>query len=259
MKFTRYIALGDSMTEGMTDDMVNGHFRGWADRIADVMAKENPGFTYMNTAIRGKLLPQVINEQFPLVTEYITGKETLVSFHAGANDVMRPNYNPAITLPLYIESAKKVAATGCTLMLFTVMEKATSEGKAGEIWESRFGEFNKVVRHTAEITGAILVDWNMAPFLSDIRFLATDRLHLNADGHFRVAQGVLEVLGLPYDPAWRTPLPPAPKISKVKKFQSNLWWIITFVLPWIWRRSRGKSSGDGRVAKHSAPVLWGDF
>ena len=107
--FTRYIALGDSMTEGMTDEIVNGHFRGWADRIADVMATKSPNFTYMNLAVRGKLIQQVIDNQLPQIKQYVTGKETLVSFHAGANDVIRPNYNPAITLPLYIEAAKKVA------------------------------------------------------------------------------------------------------------------------------------------------------
>ena len=256
MTFNRYIALGDSMTEGMTDEVINGKYRGWADRIADVMAKQNPQFTYMNLAIRGKLIQQVIDDQLPQITPYVTGKDTLVSFHAGANDVIRPNYNPAVTLPLYIEAAKKVAATGCTLMLFTVMEKPTSDGKTGKIWESRFHEFNKIVRHTAELTGAVLIDWNVAPFLSDIRFLADDRLHLNAQGHYRVSQGVLEKLGLPFDSTWKTPLPPAQKTPLLKKAISDVRWVFTFVIPWIWRRARGKSSGDGRSSKFSAPISW---
>lgn len=245
------------MTEGMTDEVINGQYRGWADRIADVMAEQNSNFTYMNLAVRGKLIQQVIDDQLPKIDNFVEGKETLVSFHAGANDVIRPNYNPAITLPLYIEASKKVAATGCTLMLFTVMEKPTSKGKTGQIWESRFREFNKIVRHTAEITGAILIDWNDAPFLSDIRFLAKDRLHLNAEGHYRVAQGVLEKLELPYDSKWKNPLPSADPVPKLKKIASDLRWILTFVLPWIWRRARGKSSGDGRKPKHSVPIRWG--
>ena len=256
MNFTRYIALGDSMTEGMTDEVVNGKFRGWADRIADVMAQQNPQFTYANLAVRGKLIQQVIDDQLPQIEKYVEGKQTLVSFHAGANDVIRPNYNPAITLPLYIEAAKKVAATGCTLMLFTVMETPTSDGRTGKIWEARFHEFNKIVRHTAEVTGAVLIDWNVATFLSDIRFLAVDRLHLNTEGHYRVSQGVLEKLGLPFDAEWNVPLPPAEPISFAKRSASNTRWIITFVIPWIWRRARGKSSGDGRSCKYPEPVKW---
>ena len=55
MRYTRFIALGDSMTEGMSDELINGRYRGWADRVADVLAKADPNFTYVNLAIRGKL------------------------------------------------------------------------------------------------------------------------------------------------------------------------------------------------------------
>jgi hypothetical protein len=43
--FTRFIALGDSMTEGMCDEMVDGKYRGWADRVADTLAKANSNFS----------------------------------------------------------------------------------------------------------------------------------------------------------------------------------------------------------------------
>jgi hypothetical protein len=36
----------------------------------------------------------------------------------------------------------------------------------------------------------------------------------------------------------------------------NLAWVAVFLLPWIWRRIRGKSSGDGRSAKYSEPINW---
>jgi len=69
LKYSRFIALGDSMTEGMTDELVDGKYRGWADRVADTLAKSNPDFTYMNLAVRGKLLKQVIDDQIPTSTE----------------------------------------------------------------------------------------------------------------------------------------------------------------------------------------------
>ena len=61
MQYTRFIALGDSMTEGMNDEVINGKYRGWADRVADGLAKNQPGFTYLNLAIRGKFLNQVLS------------------------------------------------------------------------------------------------------------------------------------------------------------------------------------------------------
>ena len=66
MKYLRLITCGDSFTEGMTDHVVNGHYRGWADRVADVMSEQVPDFTYLNVAIRGKLIRQVVEDQIPL-------------------------------------------------------------------------------------------------------------------------------------------------------------------------------------------------
>ena len=254
--FTRFIALGDSFTEGMCDEIVDGEYRGWADRVADVLAIRESGFTYMNLAVRGKLIDQVIAEQLPPAITYIEGNSTLLSFHAGANDVLRPRYEAAVTIPKYVESVRSLAKLECTLILFTVAEKATGEGKTAKMWEERFATFNNAVREVAVEVGAILVDWNRATFLVDRRFLAPDRLHLNAEGHHRVASGVLEELGYPHDQSWLTPLPPAPPESPLIKTVEDFRWLISFALPWVWRRLRGKSSGDGRRAKHSTPIPW---
>jgi hypothetical protein len=104
--------------------------------------------------------------------------------------------------------------------------------------------------------GAIVVDANEEDFLSDRRFLAFDRLHLNSIGHDRCAQAVLELIGLPFNPAWRTPLPHVKKTPWLVEKAITVAWFFIFALPWIWRRVRGKSSGDGRSAKYPLPVTW---
>jgi lysophospholipase L1-like esterase len=256
MTYQRFIALGDSFTEGMTDEIIDGNFRGWADRVADVLSKESSEFTYVNLAIRGKLVKQVAEDQVPQALPFINGKETLVSFHAGANDVLRPNYKPENVFPIYNEAVRKLAATGATLMLFTVLERTGNTGKTADMWAERFGTFNKNVRAMAAEVGAIIVDANEEKFLSDRRLLAFDRLHLNDLGHDRVAQGVLEVLGMPFNPSWRTPLPPAKPTPWLVKKALSIAWFFSFALPWIWRRIRGKSSGDGRSAKYPIPTRW---
>jgi hypothetical protein len=35
MIFNRLVVCGDSYSEGMSDDLVAGNYRGWADRVAD--------------------------------------------------------------------------------------------------------------------------------------------------------------------------------------------------------------------------------
>jgi len=240
----------------MTDEVVHGKYRGWADRVADVMAGANPDFTYVNLAIRGKLLGQVVEDQVPIALQYITGKETLVTFHAGANDALRPGYQASIAIPLYQQGVRLIAQSGATVMLFTVLERTGNKGRGAQLWEKRFSEFNRGVREVGAEVGAIVVDANQETFFSDRRFLAFDRLHLNAEGHNRCAQAVLEKLNLPFDPAWRTPLPPAKKIPWVLEKGVTVAWFVIFALPWIYRRLRGKSSGDGRSAKYPTPVKW---
>ena len=240
----------------MSDEIIDGNYRGWADRVADVMAQANPDFTYVNLAIRGKLIRQVVEDQVPEALKYVTGRDTLVSFHAGANDALRPGFQADVVNELYKATVRAIADSGATVMLFTVLEKTGNKGKGSEIWEKRFSQFNTAVREVGAEVGAIVVDANEEHFLSDRRFLAFDRLHLNAIGHNRCAQAVLEKLNLPFDPAWRTPLPPAKKTPWIAEKAITVAWFFVFALPWILRRIQGKSSGDGRSAKYPTPVKW---
>lgn len=257
--FRNFIVLGDSFSEGMTDVVVNGNYRGWADRVADVMTAQIDGFRYANLAVRGKLIHQVVSEQVPNALKLIE-PNTLVSFHAGANDVIRPNYDASITLPAYAnavrELASELAKHEAKLMLFTVQESARATSRTGTIWNERFKDFNKQVRQLAQEVGAILNEANDGRYPNDARFLAFDRLHLNAEGHHRVAQGVLENLGLPFDENYKVPLPPAKKEFFLKRKAIGALWIATFVIPWIIRRVRGKSSGDGRAPKYPSLIAW---
>lgn len=56
--WTRYVAIGDSFTEGIGDPepASPGGTRGWADRVAEVLSAGTDDFAYANLAIRGKPL-----------------------------------------------------------------------------------------------------------------------------------------------------------------------------------------------------------
>lgn len=259
MTYSRFIVCGDSFSEGMTDEKVDGKFRGWADRVADVLASQVSDFQYANLAVRGKLIHQVVEDQVPAAIQMI-GPGTLVSFHAGANDVIRPKYNAEATLPAYAKAVRDLAAElnkhDAQLMLFTVQESAAANTKTGVIWNQRFKDFNKQVRELAAEVGAVLNEANDGRYPNDVRLLAFDRLHLNPDGHWRVAQGVLQNLNAPFDASYMVPLPPAKPTPLLKKKAIDALWIATFVIPWFYRRARGKSSGDGREAKYPSLISW---
>jgi lysophospholipase L1-like esterase len=220
------------------------------------MAENYENFTYANLAIRGKLVGQVHDEQVPIALGLANGPSTIVSFHAGANDVIRPKYDPEKTMKTYNSAVDALIKGGVSLMLFCVLEDSGKKNKTAQIWQERFAIFNENVRRKANDVGAILFDPNQDDFWRDSRFIHEDRLHLNSEGHRRVAQAVLARLNLPHDSDWRTPLPPESPKSIIEKTQVNLNWFGAYAVPWMIRRARRRSSGDGRSAKYPAPINW---
>ena len=139
--------------------------------------------------------------------------------------------------------------------MFTVIDRVEGNGKTAQLWHERFSAFNDNVRVVSGRYPTILFEGKKAEFLNTQSFLSSDRLHMNSEGHRRLANAVLEGLGYEFDPNWRSEIPANEKKSTLKPL-SNIAWVITFLIPWIWRRLRGKSSGDGRKSKHSEPIIW---
>ena len=111
--------------------------------------------------------------------------------------------------------------------------------------------FNAQLRQVARKHDCLHVDlWSMR-VLADPRDWCEDRLHLASDGHRRVALRAGEVAGIDVTEHWREPLPPDPAgtlrwtSARQQDFQS----VRTYAAPWLSRRLRGVSSGDGVVPK----------
>ena len=260
---TRLICLGDSFTEGMSDDLrPDGRHRGWSDRVATGLAADRSGVahypvTYANLAIRGKLLDQVVAEQFgPALT---LGPD-IITFHAGANDVLRPGTDLPDLYARYDAAVEQLTVTGARVVLFTSLARAGGSGRFADRLERAFHAFNRNVREVAERHGATLVDLEAIHALTDRRFWAADRLHLNELGHARVAAAVLAELGIT-DPQvlggplgwWAEPLPPAAPRSRRDDLVSDVEWVRVHFVPWIGRRIRRVSSGDGLAPKERHP------
>ena len=49
--YTRYVAIGDSQTEGLWDGNDSGEIVGFADRLAAMLDSLHPGLQYANLAI----------------------------------------------------------------------------------------------------------------------------------------------------------------------------------------------------------------
>ncbi|MFZ0322511.1 MAG: SGNH/GDSL hydrolase family protein [Actinomycetes bacterium] len=260
--WTSFFALGDSFTEGMSDELrPDGRYRGWADRVAETMAASNPSMRYANLAVRGKLIDQVVVEQLiPALDMLDEPKATLVSFHGGPNDALRPRVDLSDLANRYERAVRLLTNSGVTVMLFTVIERAGGTGRTADRLARRFATFNDSIRATARHHEARLVDQAALPALNDRRMWNDDRLHLAPEGHRRVAALAWHVLSGAESPDagsdeawWTQPLPPRTQLSRRQAVAEDSRWVRSHLAPWVGRRLRGVSSGDGVEAKDTAP------
>lgn len=254
MPFHRYVALGDSFTEGVGDpdpSRPNG-LRGWADRVAEVLAGQ-PGaedFGYANLAIRGRKLQPIVTEQ---VEPALALSPDLITIHAGANDVLRPKVDLDALAATYNEAVGRLAGSGATVVLFTVYDPGATGLYAA--LRGRFAIFNEWVREISDKHGTVLVDmWRMRE--GDIaEVFDTDRMHLNSFGHQYIAFAVLDALGIEHavEPLDR---PTLPVLTRSEQLREHLTWSREFLAPWLHRRLTGRSSGDAVEVKRPglAPI-----
>jgi lysophospholipase L1-like esterase len=238
------VAVGDSFTEGMSDLLPDGSYRGWADLLAGRMAAVTPGFRYANLAVRGKLIQQIVDEQVDVAAAMQADVITLVG---GLNDTLRPKCDMVRVRDLLTEAVERLAPSCKQLVL---MRSPGRQGPVLERFRPRMEELFAVVDELGARHGAVVVDLYGAPSLSDPRLWDVDRLHLTAEGHRRVAEAVWQTLGYdPEDTEWRTPIPATVPPRWVARRVADARFARQHLLPWIGRRLTGRSSGDGLPPK----------
>ncbi|MDN3026938.1 SGNH/GDSL hydrolase family protein [Streptomyces sp. S.PB5] len=243
----RYVALGDSHTEGCGDgDDVQG-LRGWADRLAEHLARETPGLLYANLAVRGRLAGQVRAEQLAPALESKPGLATVV---AGMNDLLRPRFD-ADEVAGHVEAMfAALTAQGARVATLTFPDVGRMTSLARPLGH-RVLALNDRIRRAADRHGVVVAETAHHATVLDPRFWSPDRLHAGPLGHAMIAAAVADALGLPgSDDSWTRPLPADPRAaSGLRAIGAELRWAGSFLGPWLVRRVRGRSSGDGRVAK----------
>ena len=245
-RFERYVAIGDSTSEGLDDPDGNGGYRGWANRLAERLARQQGGILYANLAIRGRTTRAIREEQ---LARAVAMKPDLATMSAGTNDLLRLHFDEE-SFQADVEAMQRaLIEAGATVLMFTVPD-LTPIMPLARILRSRSARLNDAVRRACGNSGAILCDLAAYPVASDARLWSDDRLHANSVGHARIADALAHHLGLPdSDPLWSDPLPPLPPPTLRDILRAELAWARRHLLPWIWRHLRGRSSGDGVAPK----------
>ncbi|MFC4496284.1 SGNH/GDSL hydrolase family protein [Streptomyces ovatisporus] len=247
----RFVALGDSQTEGLGDGDDTVGLRGWADRLAEQLALHHPGTQYANLAVRGRTAEQVREGQLAPALALRPGLATVV---AGVNDLLRPRFD-ADEVAGHLEAMyAALTAQGARVATLTFPDVARLTPLARPVG-SRVGALNHRIRQAAGRHGVTVVETSRHPVVTDPRLWSPDRLHASPLGHERIAAAVAHALELPgSDDSWTRPLagPPVVVPAGWRAAAGELRWVASFLGPWLGRRMLGRSSGDGRTAKRPA-------
>ncbi|HWL59817.1 MAG TPA: SGNH/GDSL hydrolase family protein [Microbacteriaceae bacterium] len=243
--WTRYVAIGDSFTEGVGDPepASEGGLRGWADRVAEVLAVDSEDFAYANLAVRGKLLRGIRDEQAEAA---LALRPDLITVSAGGNDILRPGTDPDEVARRLDELVGLLGRDGATIAVFTgpdIGMRPVMRAIRGKV-----AIFNQQVHSLARRHDAIVIDLWALTELRDPRMWSEDRLHFSPLGHHTIALYVLDALGIAHELDDAVP-PPLPATTWRRARTEDLVWAREHLMPWVLRRLRGRSSGDGRPPK----------
>ena len=245
----RYVALGDSFTEGIGDpnpDSVGGN-RGWADRVAEELARGQRDFAYANLAVRGRLLEQIVDQQVQAALDL---RPDLITLSAGGNDLLRPGGDPDLLGNRLDSVVATLSASGATVVLFTGPD--VRETMLGSI-RSKTAIYNENLRTVAARHEAVIADMWALRQLTSPQMWASDRLHFSPLGHHTIAAMVLDTLAVRH-----TLEPLHPKELPAQTWRAaraeDLVWAREYFVPWVLRRLRHQSSGDGVLAKRPEPA-----
>lgn len=250
MSFARYVAIGDSSTEGLEDPDGKGGYRGWADRFAQHVARaQTEPLLYANLAVRGRKTRQLLDEQ---LQPALAMRPDLATIFSGTNDIIRSNFDLDAVIADLAVMHRALRGVGATVLTITMPDLSAIAPFAKRV-KPRLAAFNVAVRALCAETGVLVVDAAEHPLAVDPRLWHEDRLHANSEGHARIAEGLAHALGLPgFDDAWTRPLAVPPRVSRAPAVVGELQWAAKYLTPWLVRRMMGKSSGDGIVPKRPA-------
>jgi len=242
-----YVALGDSLSEGLGDfgfDESRVH-SGWADRLAMLLAREakvhGHDFHYANMAIRGAKIADIMGSQ---LERALAEKPDLVTVMAGQNDLLSSTENMPKLEHQFREGIQRLKDAGCTvivsntinpihLMVFRPLARLATV-------------MTEMIERVAKELDVPVHDVHRIESLADVAYWAEDMVHFSGPGHIKVANEAAALLKLSYRLSELDDTEIAPPARGVLGTSR---WVAVHVLPFFWRRIRRVSSGDGLEPK----------
>lgn len=197
LPWSRFVALGDSLTEGVGDPVAGrGQLRGWADRLVQTLRTLDPQLRYWNLARRSLRTAEVREEQLGLALEL---KPDLASAAVGMNDILAPNFDAGSYGRELIAIVRPLRRAGATVLMGSFPPDLPAlrlmRRDSARKFRVRLHEASEAARSVAAEEGALFME---APdgWRYTMSECSLDGCHPNARGHVHIAQLALEALRL---------------------------------------------------------------
>jgi len=245
------VAIGDSTTEGLDDPDGAGGYRGWADRLAEMItnAQAEP-LDYANLGVRSLHLSEIRATQFDPA---MAMQPDLLSIFGGANDILSVACDFARIRADLAAIFGEARSRNCTVVTFT-MPDLSPINPFGRRLRGRILHFNDIIREEAERSGVLVMDFLQHPIIPDPRLFSEDRLHASELGHERLAGALAWRLGIDgADKSWADPFPEErPRLRTHQQLAADIDWARRYFTPWLSRGIRRIPQGSGLTAKRPA-------
>ncbi|MEU9288875.1 SGNH/GDSL hydrolase family protein [Streptomyces sp. NPDC048275] len=230
MRPVRFVALGDSLTEGVGDPM-DETWRGWAALLAGGL---DASVEFANLAVSGAQTRDVLERQTPAA---LALRPDVVSVVIGVNDTLRCTFDIHAVAARLDQVYAEFRAQGAVVMTACLPDPGSMLGLPGALARPlarRQRAVNAVVHALSERHGAVHLHAAEEEWLTDRAMWSADRLHPGERGHRQLAlrfHALLAQEGLATGAAPAAePDFPAPTRS------ASLWWLATAGTGWVARR-----------------------
>lgn len=190
----RYVALGDSLSEGISDWGRGDPTIGFASVLAALLRRSSPDLEFTNLGAGGARADDVLRLQLPRVEALAPD---LVTLAVGANDIpTTPVDQFARSYDALLHGLRdKVPGTiaVATIPHFGHLLPPHYAGYRA-LLDERIRAFNRIIVEAVETTGVVLVDLQDRAEVQDRQNVSADGLHPNARGYRIMALAFAEAL-----------------------------------------------------------------
>ncbi|MEU9115555.1 SGNH/GDSL hydrolase family protein [Streptomyces sp. NPDC048483] len=231
MKRSGFVALGDSLTEGLGDPVPGGGWRGWAVLLAEALGARPGSVPLVNLARSGALAADVAERQLPAARKLAPRYASLV---VGANDTLRAAFAIERVAAALDLTHRTLSADGTVVLTACLPDPGRMLGLPGPLARPlarRMRAVNTVVHAVSDRYDGIHLHLADHSWVIDRTSWSVDRLHPSERGHRLLARGFHTALAAAGDPVGP---PPALTLDGPPPTRTgSAWWMATRGTRWV--------------------------